>query len=129
MTEEKKKAKKNQMDYKIIYVHIYPTGEQLICSYDKPHPTMERPTFKQAMRITPNYVAFAEEGDTLIFSDMTIIIKENLKNGRLAEPFFDTLTTAEDAFKEWRRLLNRLESKERLQFLKKVYNEGFKHCK
>lgn len=60
---------------------------------------------------------------------MNIIIKENLKNGRFAEPFLDTLTTADDAFKEWRRLLNRLESKERLQFLKMVYNEGFKNCK
>lgn len=129
MTEEKKEAKKHQIDYNVIYVHVYSTGEQLICSFDKPHPTMERPTFKQAMRVTPNYVAFAEEGDTLIFSDMTIIIKENLKNAGLDEDFLDALTTAGDAFKEWRRLLNRLESKERLQFLKMVYNEGFKNCK
>lgn len=113
------------------YIYVHPSGEYLICTFDKPDKILEAPTFKEAMRITPNYIAYAEKGDTLIFRDMTIKIKDNpkhrLKDEELANALHDEgeLKSAEDGFAEWNRILMKLDNGQRIRFLGMVFNDRF----
>lgn len=110
-----------------LYVYLF--EDYLAGSYDKPKPDTIQPTFKQAMRISPNYIAYAAKGETLVFEDMTIEIIENRKHiiedGELAKDYFNDTLTAEEGFKQWGRLLKSVDNGERLKFLTMVYNAGF----
>lgn len=116
-------------DNDIMYIHVHPEGRYLVCNFDEPNPDLDRPTFKQAMRLTPNYISYARKGNTLIFEDMTIEIKENLKHSftddAQIDAYHDDMVKAEDNFQEWLRMLGRMDNEERIRFLAMVYNDRF----
>lgn len=111
------------------YIHVNADGKYLVCSFDEPNPSLIHPSFKKAMKISPNYIAYANKGDTLIFDDMTIEIKENRKHNftddAMIESYFNEKQSAEDSFKEWIKLLDSMDNSQRIRFLGMVYNDRF----
>ncbi|MCP1145476.1 hypothetical protein [Lysinibacillus endophyticus] len=113
------------------YIYVHPDGKHLICTFDKPDKILHAPTLIEAMEISPNYIAYARKGATLVFRDMTIKIKSNpkhhIKDEALSEAMHEAglLNTAEKAFEEWHRLLEKLNEKERIKFIRMVYSEKF----
>lgn len=113
------------------FIYIHPNGKYLICTFDRPDKNLLAPTFKEAMRLSPNYIAYASKGDTLIFRDMTIKVKDNpkhrIKNEELSDALHDEgeIKSAEDAFAEWNKLLMKLDNAERIRFLGMVFNDRY----
>ncbi len=107
-----------------MYIHVNADENYLVCSFDEPSPS-----FKKALKISPNYIACTNIGDTLIFDEMTIEIKENRKHHftdeAMIESYFNEKQSAEDSFNEWINLLDSMDSSQRIRFLGIVYNDRF----